>query len=196
MAENDPPPPPTPNLGGNPPPPPVVGKPVEEPPLPRTSYIDPPPAPVEEIEDEEEEFVDEKVENKIMLILVHFVGLFGALTVVGNFLLPLILWILKRNDTQGMEREGRAAVNFQLSMSCLMLILALFGWLPLGESISHIAGFFARLVVIYNVVMSVWAVAMVNIGKPAPYPKFYDFLGKIIGPEKPEELEEEPSDAA
>ncbi|MDB4673280.1 DUF4870 domain-containing protein [Verrucomicrobiales bacterium] len=196
MAENDPPPPPKPNLGGNPPPPPVVGKPVEEPPLPKTSYTDPPPAPIdepEEVEIEEEEFVDEKVENKLMLILVHFVGLFGALTVVGNAILPLILWVLKRNDTQGMDREGRAAVNFQLAMSCLILVLAMFGWLPLGESISKIAGFFARLVVIYNVVMSVWAVAMVNIGKPAPYPKFYDFLSKIIGPEEPEE---EPSDPA
>ena len=200
MAENDPPPPPTPNLGGNPPPPPVVGKPVEEPPLPKTSYTDPPAAPVgepEEIEAEEEEFVDEKVENKLLLILVHFVGLFGIpFWGFGNWILPLLLWLTKRNDTAGMEREGRSAVNFQVAMSVVTLIFFILGSLPFGEFASALAGFFVALVVIYNIGMSIWAVAMVNIGKPAPYPKIYDFIGKIIGSQQPEEQEEEPSDAA
>ena len=196
MAENDPPPPPTPKPGGSPPPPPVVGKPVEEPPLPKTSYTDPPPAPVDEIEEieEEEEFVDEKVENKLMLLAVHFVGLFGIpFYCVGNWLLPLLVWVLKRNDTKGMEREGRAAVNFQLAVAAAMLILIILGKLPFGKAATFMAMALFYLLVVGNIAMSIWAVAMVNIGKPAPYPKIYDFLGKIIGPEEPEE---EPSDPA
>ncbi len=193
MADTDPPKPNT----TPPPPPPVVGKPVEEPRLPKTSYTEPPPAPMdepEEIELEDEEFIDVKVENKLVLILVHFVGLFGIpFWGFGNWILPLLLWVTKRNDTIGMDREGRSAVNFQIAMSLGTLIFFIFGWLPFGDFASALAGLFVALVVIYNIGMSVWAVAMVNIGKPAPYPKIYDFLGKIIGPEKPEE---EPSDLA
>jgi uncharacterized Tic20 family protein len=191
MSDDEtPPPPPVPGAG--PPPPPVSPAPPTEPALPKTSYSEPPPEPVDEEKeddgDDDLEPVAAKQDNKILLLLVHFVGLFGIpFYFIGNWLLPLLLWVTKRNDTKGMEREGRAAVNFQVAIAIALLIITILGKLPFGKFASSMAAFIFALIVIANIAMSLWAVAMVNIGKPAPYPKIYDFLGKFVGPAEREE---------
>ena len=60
-------------------------------------------------------------------IVVHAAAFAGAILPFGSVLGPYIVWIIKKPESAEIDRQGRAAVNFQLSM----LIYALAGVLLL-----------------------------------------------------------------
>ena len=43
----------------------------------------------------------------------------------ANVLAPLIIWIIRKNQSPGTDRHGRAVLNFQLAMTLYFLILFL-----------------------------------------------------------------------
>ena len=45
----------------------------------------------------------------------------------ANVLAPLIIWIIRKNQSPGTDRHGRAVLNFQLAMTLYFLILFLLG---------------------------------------------------------------------
>ncbi len=53
--------------------------------------------------------------------LVLIIGLIPA----ANVLAPLIIWIIRKNQSPGTDRHGRAVLNFQLAMTLYFLILFL-----------------------------------------------------------------------
>lgn len=63
--------------------------------------------------------------------LTHLGGLFGIwfFSPVGNVLVPLVLWLIKRNESAFVDDQGREAVNFQITMSILSLVLGVAGWM-------------------------------------------------------------------
>lgn len=58
-----------------------------------------------------------KREDKNLLVLIHITGL------LTGFIVPLVLWSSQRDHIIGMDKHGKAAVNFQLT-SLLYLIIA------------------------------------------------------------------------
>ncbi|MBL4642310.1 MAG: DUF4870 domain-containing protein [Flavobacteriaceae bacterium] len=61
-------------------------------------------------------------ENKQLLVLTHLSQLLDFVTGIGGFIVPLILWLLKRDDVYGMNEHGKAILNFRISMFIYMLI--------------------------------------------------------------------------
>ena len=64
--------------------------------------------------------------------LSAFLSLFIGL----NFLAPLVLWLLKRDESPFLDQQGKEAINFNLTISILsifafILTLILVGWLLL-----------------------------------------------------------------
>ena len=45
----------------------------------------------------------------------------------ANVLAPLIIWIIRKNQSAGTDRHGRAVLNFQLAMTLYFSILFLLG---------------------------------------------------------------------
>ena len=45
----------------------------------------------------------------------------------GNFLGPLIVWLLKKNDMPDVDEHGKKSLNFQLSIFVYSLAVTLFG---------------------------------------------------------------------
>ena len=45
----------------------------------------------------------------------------------ANVLAPLIIWIIRKNQSPGTDRHGRAVLNFQLAMTLYFSILFLLG---------------------------------------------------------------------
>lgn len=67
--------------------------------------------------------------------LIHL-SAFISLIIGLNFLAPLVLWLLKRDESPFLDEQGKEAVNFNLTISLLsvfglLLTLILIGWLLL-----------------------------------------------------------------
>jgi uncharacterized Tic20 family protein len=57
------------------------------------------------------------------LLLLHSVPLLGSFIPLTNILVPIFLWVYKRDDNPTYDRHGRAVLNFQLTITAAFLIL-------------------------------------------------------------------------
>ena len=65
-------------------------------------------------------------EDRTWGILVHASGYVGlVMPIVGNTIVPLIIWLIKKEESEFVDANGKNAVNFQISWS-IYLILAAF----------------------------------------------------------------------
>lgn len=69
-------------------------------------------------------------ENRQLLMLTHLSQLLDFVSGIGGFVVPLILWITKKDEIIGMDEHGKAILNFRISMFiyvllCIPLILFL-----------------------------------------------------------------------
>jgi len=71
-------------------------------------------------------------EERTWSILVHAAAFAGALVPFGMILGPFIVWIIKKPESALVDRHGRAAMNFHISMliyfiGAAILILVVIG---------------------------------------------------------------------
>ncbi|TVZ57342.1 hypothetical protein OD91_2662 [Lutibacter sp. Hel_I_33_5] len=80
-------------------------------------------------------------ENKQLLVLTHLSQLLDFVTGIGGFIVPLILWITKKDEIRNMDQHGKAILNFRISMFIYVLLcipavllfgLGLLGFLVIG----------------------------------------------------------------
>lgn len=123
--------------------------------------------------------------------LVHLGGLIGQVLIpgVGNILGALIIWLMKRNESAFIEQEGKEAMNFQITISIIQMIITVingfqwgiwtFGRVLNGENIfnqPHWGYRFFSLVGILqllwlaNVIFSIIAAVTANKGTHYRYP--------------------------
>ena len=71
---------------------------------------------------------DPKMENiqRKWLLLLHSSPFLGFVVPLSNILLPLFLWIHKREDNPVYDDHGRKIINFQISMSILYVLALVF----------------------------------------------------------------------
>ncbi|CAM1366136.1 conserved hypothetical protein [Tenacibaculum litopenaei] len=74
--------------------------------------------------------------NSQLVTLTHLSQLLDLVTGVGGFIVPLIIWAVKKDEIEDLDEHGRAIINFRISMFiytliCIPLIL-LFGLGLLG----------------------------------------------------------------
>ena len=65
-------------------------------------------------------------EDKQLLVLTHLSQLLDFVMGIGGFIVPLVLWLTKKEDVIGMDEHGKAILNFRISMFIYILI-----WIPL-----------------------------------------------------------------
>jgi uncharacterized Tic20 family protein len=61
-------------------------------------------------------------ENKQLLVLTHLSQLLDFVSGIGGFIVPLILWLVKKEEVYGMNEHGKAILNFRISMFIYLLI--------------------------------------------------------------------------
>ncbi|WP_188599540.1 DUF4870 domain-containing protein [Polaribacter pacificus] len=61
-------------------------------------------------------------ENKQLLVLTHLSQLLDFVSGIGGFVVPLILWLLKKDEVVGMDEHGKAILNFRVTMFIFILI--------------------------------------------------------------------------
>lgn len=79
--------------------------------------------------------------NKQLLVLTHLSQLLDFVTGIGGFIVPLIIWIAKKDEVYDMDEQGKSILNFRISMFLYIIIcipmilffgLGLLGFLVIG----------------------------------------------------------------
>ncbi len=79
--------------------------------------------------------------NKELLVATHLSQLLDFVTGAAGFLVPLAIWLLKKDEVEDMDDQGKLILNFRITMFiyfllCFPLILffglGLLGFLVLG----------------------------------------------------------------
>ena len=80
-------------------------------------------------------------ENRQLLVFTHLSQLLDFVTGIGGFIVPLLLWLVKKDEVFDMDRHGKAILNFRISMFLYLLIcipyvllfgLGLLGFIVIG----------------------------------------------------------------
>ena len=80
-------------------------------------------------------------ENRQLLVFTHLSQLLDFVTGIGGFIVPLLLWLVKKDEIFDMDRHGKAILNFRISMFLYLLIcipfvllfgLGLLGFIVIG----------------------------------------------------------------
>lgn len=61
-------------------------------------------------------------EDKQLLVITHLTQLLNFITGIGGFIVPLVLWLTKKDEIVGMDQHGKAIINFRISMFIYILI--------------------------------------------------------------------------
>lgn len=57
-----------------------------------------------------------------LLVITHLSQLLTYITGFGGLIVPLIIWLTKKDEVVGMDEHGKSIINFQLTMWLLALI--------------------------------------------------------------------------
>ena len=57
-----------------------------------------------------------------LLVITHLSQLLYYVTGFGGLVVPLILWLSKKDEIEGMDEHGKAIVNFQITMILITII--------------------------------------------------------------------------
>lgn len=76
-------------------------------------------------------------DERTFSMLCHLSALSGLIIPFGNVIGPLVFWLLKKDEYAEVDRQGKAALNFQLSLTiysivAAILIVILVGFVLLG----------------------------------------------------------------
>ena len=105
----------------------------------------------------------EETIKKKWLLLLHGTPILGLVIPFCNILLPLFLWIHKREDNPEYDKHGKAIVNFQITMTLALMI----GFILL-LTLEEYGFYFFVAVIPYTVIVS-----MINLISAVNSYKFY-----------------------
>lgn len=130
-------------------------------------------------------------DDKTWGAIVHLGGIIGQVMIpgVGNIIGALIFWLIRRNESPFVDKEGKEAMNFQITISIIQVIIMVvnglqwgiwtFGRVFSGDNIFNYPGwgyrFFStvgvlQLVWLLNVIFSIIAAVTANKGRHYRYP--------------------------
>jgi len=126
-----------------------------------TSSPLPPPAPVN---------VSTIANQRTWAAFIHASALLGVfIHFPGHLLGPLILWLVKRDDSPELDAHGKEAVNFQISMLIYSAIAAVFCLVLVGFV-------FLAILWILNAIFVIIAAIQASDGKFYRYPMTIRFI--------------------
>jgi uncharacterized Tic20 family protein len=100
---------------------------------------------------------------------MHLSLLAGYLIPGAGFVLPPVLWLLKRRESGYLDREGRKALNFLLTLLVLGAVCAVLKLVLIGFFLFWLLGLF-------GLVMVILAALKTANGEDFHYPLTFTFL--------------------
>ena len=101
---------------------------------------------------------------KTMGMLCHLLALAGVLIPgVGNWVGPLVIWLLKKQEHPFIDDQGKESLNFQITMLIVAIILS--------PTLCLVIGFFLLPAVgLVSLIFAIVGAVRVNGGEPYRYP--------------------------
>ena len=123
-------------------------------PTPENNQTPPPPPPVEPAP---MPTGDISKDDKTMAMLCHLLGL------LTSFIGPLIIWLIKKDQSPFVDEQGKEALNFQITVAIAMVVAGLSTAICIGIVL-------APSVAIADLVLCIMACVAANKGEHYRYP--------------------------
>jgi len=110
-------------------------------------------------------------EARTLGLLCHVTAFAGHVFPFGNIVGPLIVWLMKREQYPFVDEQGKASLNFQISITIYLALSIIFAVVT--------CGFGALLTVaigIFSTIMIILAAIKASEGKTFQYPLSIPFL--------------------
>jgi len=109
-------------------------------------------------------------EARTWAMLCHLGGL-GVYIVptIGHLLAPLIIWLIKKDESPFVDDQGKEALNFQISITIYALIALLLTLIVIGFVLLLVIG-------IFDLIMMIVAAVRSNDGERYRYPLCIRFI--------------------
>jgi len=100
----------------------------------------------------------------------HLSALSGLFLPLGFVLGPLIVWQTKKNEFPSVETHGKAALNFQLTLLIIAIVIAVVGFILTFICIGVLFFLLLPLVGLAGIIFPIIAGLKANEGKDYRYP--------------------------
>ena len=104
-----------------------------------------------------------KQEERSLGLACHLLALAGLVVPFGNVLGPLIMWLVKKDESDFVDDQGKEALNFNITISIAGFIAFLLMFVVIGGLLLPIIG-------IFWLVMTIIAAVKANGGERYRYP--------------------------
>ncbi|RYD66924.1 MAG: DUF4870 domain-containing protein [Verrucomicrobiaceae bacterium] len=112
-------------------------------------------------------------DERMWAMFIHLSGIVGSLFAIyaipGNLLLPLILWLVKREGAPFINDQGREAVNFQITMTIAGIVCVILFFVCVGVPLFFALG-------VFSLIVSIIAAVKSNEGVAYRYPLTIRFI--------------------
>jgi uncharacterized Tic20 family protein len=68
-------------------------------------------------------------EERTMAMLCHIGALVGSFIPPANIIVPVVIWMLKKDQSAFVNEHGKEAINFQINLSVWAIIISVVGFL-------------------------------------------------------------------
>jgi len=99
----------------------------------------------------------------------HLGSLAGCIFPIASIVLPLVIWLVKREESEYVDIQAKEALNFQISMMIMFIVAALLCFILIGIPI--LIG-----LVVFDIVVSIIAAIKAKEGKYYEYPLNFRFI--------------------
>ncbi|MFB0565446.1 MAG: DUF4870 domain-containing protein [Candidatus Aminicenantaceae bacterium] len=102
-------------------------------------------------------------------MLAHIAALAGFIVPFGNIIGPLVIWLIKKDESPFVDDQGKESLNFQISITIYCIVAALLIIIVLGI-------FILIGLAILDIVLIIVAAVKANNGEKFRYPLTIRFV--------------------
>lgn len=81
-------------------------------------------------------------------MLCHFSIFVGHFIPFGNIIAPLIIWLMKKNESSFVDHHGKESLNFQISLLIYIIISVILAFVLIGFVLAIALWIFSLVIVI------------------------------------------------
>lgn len=87
-------------------------------------------------------------EAKTWSVLSHILTLVGAVIPFGHIIAPLVIWLIKKDESAEVGRHAKESLNFQISVTIYALVAGVLCLVVIGFLLLAAVGIFALVCII------------------------------------------------
>jgi uncharacterized Tic20 family protein len=109
-------------------------------------------------------------------MLCHLSALAGFIIPFGNILGPLLVWQIKKNEIPSVKVHGKAALNFQITVTIVIIIGLVAATILSFIGIGFLLYPLVMLIALAGLVLAIIAGIKANDGKDYKYPFSFNLI--------------------